>query len=77
VGRATLVPRTSRVDPREASARGCTARHPSELLPPPDGRMVDSSKPRSYEMLFYWSVRALRVRGLTKHGWAEKRRYRA
>jgi three-Cys-motif partner protein len=39
----------------------------------PDGRLLHSSKPHSYEKLFYWSRVLQEFARLTKNGWAGKR----
>lgn len=49
-------------------------RDPSELPAPlPDGRLVHSSKPHSYEKLFYWSRALQEFARLTKNHWRGKR----
>jgi hypothetical protein len=49
-------------------------RDPSELPAPlPDGRLVQVSKPHSYEKLFYWSRVLQEYATRTKYMWAGKR----
>lgn len=49
-------------------------RDPSELPAPlDDGRLLHSSKPHSYDKLFYWSRALQEFARLTKNGWAGKR----
>lgn len=49
-------------------------RDPSQLPAPLlDGRMLHSSKPHSYEKLFYWSRVLQEFARLTKNSWAGKR----